>query len=61
MSRTTTAIFRITNKLDEISGLDGIVADKLDELEKQVNILVEDILKNHPNACIFDYYGYSED
>lgn len=57
MSRTTRAIAQINRDLDRISGLDGIVADKMEELAKHVNALVEDILLNHSNANLFDYEG----
>lgn len=57
MSRTTAGIMRINQELDKISGLDGIVADKIENLEKQVKAMVSDILKNHLEASIFDYYG----
>ncbi len=57
MSRTTVGIMRIHQELDKISGLDGIVADKIEELEKQVKEMVSNILENHSEASIFDYYG----
>lgn len=60
MSRTTAGIMRINQELDKISGLDGIVADKIEELEKQVKIIVSDILENHSEASIFDYEGCPE-
>lgn len=60
MSRTTAGIMRINQELDKISGLDGIVADKIEELERQVKDMVSDILKNHPDATIFDYNGLSK-
>jgi len=57
MSRTTAGITRINQELDKISGLSGIVSDKIEELEKQVKTMVADILENHSEANIFDYYG----
>lgn len=57
MSRTTAGIMRINQELDKISGLSGIVSDKIEELEKQVKTIVSDILENHSEANIFDYYG----
>lgn len=57
MSRTTAGIMRINQELDKISGLSGIVSDKIEELEKQVKTMVSDILENHSEANIFDYYG----
>lgn len=57
MSRTTAGIMRINQELDKISGLGGIVSDKIEGLEKQVTIMVSDILKNHSEASVFDYYG----
>lgn len=57
MSRTTAGIMRINQELDKISGLGGIVSDKIEGLEKQVTIMVSDILKNHSKASVFDYYG----
>lgn len=60
MSRTTASIYRITNELDKVSGLDGIVADRMEELEKHVVEMVDNILNNHSNASIFDYFGKNE-
>lgn len=57
MSRTTAGIMRINQELDKISGLDGIVADKIEELEKYVKEMVSDILNNHSEASIFTYSG----
>ena len=57
MSRTTVSIKRISQELDKISGLDGIVADMLEEKEKDIREMVDDILKNHSEASIFNYYG----
>ena len=57
MSRTTAGIMRINRELDKISGLDGIVADKIEDLEKQVKNMVSDILDNHSEASIFNYEG----
>lgn len=59
MSRTTAGIMRIKQELDKISGLNGIVSDKIEELEKQIKIMVSDILENHSEASMFDYYGNS--
>lgn len=60
MSRTTVAINNIKQELDSISGLDGIVADKMEELERHIKIIVDDISENHPEASIFDYFGTGE-
>ncbi len=57
MSKVTASITRIHKELDKISGLDGIVADKMATLEKQVTEMVSDILENHSEANIFDYEG----
>lgn len=57
MSRVTAGIMHINQELDKISGLDGIVADKIEALEHQVKVMVADILKNHAEANIFDYEG----
>lgn len=53
MSRTTAGIMRINRELDRVSGLDGIAADRIEELEKQVKTVVSDILKEYPEADIF--------
>lgn len=47
MSRTTRNINQITQELDRISGLDGIVADKMENLADEVHSIVEEILTNH--------------
>lgn len=60
MSRTTAGIMRINQELDKISGLDGIVADKIEELEKQVKVMVSDVLDNHSEASLFNYWGNSK-
>lgn len=57
MSRTTRNINYITKELDRISGLDGIVADKTEKLAIEVHEMVEDILKNHSEANLFNYDG----
>ena len=57
MSRTTRNINQITQELDRISGLDGIVADKMENLADEVHSIVEEILSNHSKASLFDYYG----
>ena len=57
MSRTTAGIMRINQELDKISGLGGIVSEKIEELEKQIRTMVSDILGNHSEARMFDYYG----
>lgn len=57
MSRTTVGIMRINQELDKISGLSGVVSDKIEELERQIKTMVSDILGNHLEASIFDYYG----
>ena len=56
MSRTTRNINQITQELDRISGLDGIVADKMENLADEVHSIVEEILTNHSKASLFDYY-----
>ena len=61
MSRVTAGIMRINQELDKISGLDGIVADKIEMLEKQIKIMVSDILENHSEANIFNYFGSKMD
>lgn len=57
MSRTTAGIMRINQELDKISDLGGIVSEKIEELEKQIRTMVSDILGNHSEASMFDYYG----
>ena len=57
MSRTTVGIMRINQELDKISGLGGIVSEKIEELENQIRTMVSDILENHSEASMFDYYG----
>lgn len=57
MSKVTAGIMRINQELDKISGLDGIVADKIVELEIKVKEMVSDILENHSEANIFNYDG----
>lgn len=57
MSRTTASIMRINKKLDKISGLDGIVADMVEQKEAEIKKMVECILESNPNASIFDYFG----
>lgn len=57
MSRVTASIMRMNKELDKISGLDGIVADKMEDLEQQVKKTVSDILENHSEASIFNYEG----
>lgn len=47
MSRTTASIMRINEQLDRISGLDGIVADMVEEKEKEITKMVYNILDNH--------------
>ena len=60
MSRVTAGIMRINQELDKISGLDGIVADKVEELEKHVKEMVSDILDNHSEASLFNHCGNSK-
>lgn len=60
MTRTTKGIMKINQELDKISGLDGIVADKIEELEKTVKTMVSDILENHSEASLFNYWGNSK-
>lgn len=57
MSKTTAGIMRINQELDKISGLDDIVADKIEELEQQVKSMVSDILANHSEVSIFNKAG----
>lgn len=57
MSRTTASIKRINQRLDKISGLDGIVADMVEQKEKEISEMVSDILENHSEASLFNYYG----
>lgn len=57
MSRTTASIMRINEQLDRISGLDGVVADRIEEEERKITAMVDCILKNHSEASIFDYNG----
>lgn len=57
MSRVTAGIFRIKSELDKISGLDGVVADRIEELEIRVKEMVKAILKDNPESNVFDYYG----
>ena len=57
MSKVTAGIMRINQELDKISGLDGIVADKIEQLEIYVKSMVEDILDNHSEASIFNHWG----
>lgn len=56
MSRTTASIMRINEQLDRISGLDGIVADMVEEKEKEITKMVYNILDSHSEASVFDYY-----
>ena len=57
MSKVTAGIMRINQELDKISGLDGIVVDKIAKLETEVKEMVSDILENHSEASIFNYWG----
>lgn len=57
MSKVTAGIMRINQELDKISGLDGIVSDKIAELETYVKEMVSDILENHSEASLFNYWG----
>lgn len=61
MSRTTASIMRISKELDKISGLDGIVADMVEQKENEIKSMVECILKYHSNANIFNYFGKEEE
>lgn len=49
--------WRINKELDKISGLDGIVSDMVEQKESEIKKMVECILKNYPNASVFDYFG----
>lgn len=40
----TASIRRIEIELDKVSGLDGVAADKIEEIEKKVKETVKDIL-----------------
>ena len=53
MSKVTAGINRINQKLDKISGMDGIAADKIAELETYVKEMVSDLLE----ANVFNYDG----
>lgn len=57
MSRTTKNINAIKADLDSISGLDGIVADMMEALAKEVHKMVEYIRENYSEANLFDYFG----
>lgn len=57
MSRTTASIMRINQQLSKISGLDGIVADKVEQKEKEITEMVSDILEKHSDANLFNYLG----
>lgn len=57
MSRTTASIMRINQQLDKISGLDGFVADMVEQKEREIMEMVNNILDNHSEASVFDYYG----
>ena len=46
MSRTT-SIMRINKELDKISGLDGIVANMIEEKEREIKEMTKLILDNH--------------
>lgn len=46
MSRTTKSINQIKADLDRISGLDGTVADTLEQLARDVHKIVEEIEAN---------------
>ena len=60
MSRVTKAIMLINKDLDSISGLDGIVAEIIINIQKDIHNQVEIIKQNFSNANIFDYYGGQE-
>lgn len=57
MSRTTAIIKRINDKLETISGLDGVVADMLEIEEQHINAIVDLCTKQFADATIFDYKG----
>lgn len=57
MSKVTAGIMKINQELDKISGLDGIVSDRIAELETEIKEMVSDILENHSEASIFNYFG----
>ncbi len=57
MSKMTRNISIIHEELDKISGLDGIAADKVEELARQTKNIVTDILENHSEASLANYYG----
>lgn len=54
MSRATECIDRINKELNKISGLDDIVANKLEDLEKDVKKIVSDILDNTSEIDIIE-------
>lgn len=60
MSKTTKAINQIKKDLDSISGLDGVVGDFMELLQKDIHNRVEFIKENFPEANIFDYFGIRE-
>ena len=47
MSKVTAGINRINQELEKISGMDGIAADKIAELETYVKEMVSDLLEYH--------------
>ena len=57
MSKVTAGINRINQELDKISGMDGIAADKIAELETYVKEMVSDLLEYHSDANVFNYDG----
>lgn len=57
MSKVTAGINRINQELDKISGMDGIAADKIAELETYVKEMVSDLLEYHSEANVFNYDG----
>lgn len=50
MSETTKYIMQINNDLDKISGLNGIVSEKIKNLANQVHEMVVDILSNNTDS-----------
>lgn len=47
MSRTTAGIMKINQELDKISGLDRIVAHKIEEIEKQVKKVISETIAEY--------------
>lgn len=61
MSKATKAINQIQKDLDSVSGLDGVVGDFMEILQKDIHSKVVFIKNNFPEANVFDYYGIPKD